>query len=331
MRATHTFVLAALLLAAHHLHAQHLGVEYTAEMQTNFREINLVNFLRLNTEMPLGRSVSLVASTISIAKTCEDRLVNDLQVFSNIDEENLPLAIAVSGVNWQMADHHALFIGIRNVNEDFFTSPATSLFTNSSCGIYPTISANYPIANYPVASMGMHYKYENHSCDRAFSVQASLYNGIGYNRFAGRENVFRFCPIDDGIFGIAEVAYTCKGSQYFFGHALHGKDGLSYTPWAYAEQCVTNNITLLAGFSHAFMRESECQDFVGLGVCIRCGDTQIGVFSDYSTFGKQDEFATEITCKLPITEYMCIQPSAHVISHHSKPDYVVTLRMELKL
>ena len=29
-----------------------------------------------------------------------------------------------------------LFVGVRNVNEDFFTSDVTSLFTGSSCGIF---------------------------------------------------------------------------------------------------------------------------------------------------------------------------------------------------
>lgn len=97
----------------------------------------------------MSNSFSIEASTISIAKTREERLVDDLQTFSNIEEDNLPLALAVCGANWQINDKHSLFFGIRNMNEDYFTSPVTSFFTNSSCGVYPTISANYDIANTP--------------------------------------------------------------------------------------------------------------------------------------------------------------------------------------
>lgn len=33
----------------------------------------------------------------------------------------------------------------------------TSLFTGSSCGIFPTISASYPIANYPLAGLTVYF------------------------------------------------------------------------------------------------------------------------------------------------------------------------------
>ena len=161
MKFINILVVVALMTGGLHLHAQDFGVEYTTELQTNFQGCNFVNLLRLNAEIPISKSVTIEASTISIAKTRNERLLDDLQTFSNIEEDNLPLAIAVCGANWQINDKHSLFMGIRNMNEDYFTSPVTSFFTNSSCGIYPTISANYPIANYPVASVGMHYCYED--------------------------------------------------------------------------------------------------------------------------------------------------------------------------
>lgn len=98
-------------------------------------------------------------ASISIAETHERPLIDDWQGFSNIEEENTPLALAVLGIRWQLKKSF-LFVGVRNLNEDYFTSPYTSLFTNSSCGIFPTLSVNYPIANYPLASIGIDYKYK---------------------------------------------------------------------------------------------------------------------------------------------------------------------------
>lgn len=163
----------------------------------------------------MSNSFSIEASTISIAKTREERLVDDLQTFSNIEEDNLPLALAVCGANWQINDKHSLFFGIRNMNEDYFTSPVTSFFTNSSCGVYPTISANYDIANYPVASVGAHYRFESaigsNESNGSIVFQSSLYNGKGSYHFTSCDNVFRFYP-KDGITGTVLLSAKTNSS-----------------------------------------------------------------------------------------------------------------------
>ncbi len=319
--------MATLMTGGLHLHAQTVGVEYTTELQTNFHESNFVNLLRLNADMPIGKSLSLETATISIAKTRGERLIDDLQTFSNIEEENLPLALAVCGANWQMNDKHSLFLGIRNINEDYFTSPITSFFTNSSCGIFPTISANYPIANYPVASVGMHYFYDG----PPFRVQASLYNGTGYNRFTGSDNVFRVCPKDDGVFGLAEVSYNHGGSCYFLGNAIHYNGNISTTPWFYTEQNISLEFALLVCYSHAFSEDAECKDFIGFGTHCQLGRYQFGAFTDYANFLERNEFATELTCKIPITGHIDIQPTIHLITYDSKLHSIGMLRMALSL
>lgn len=309
MKFINILVVVALMTGGLHLHAQDFGVEYTTELQTNFQGCNFVNLLRLNAEIPINKSMTVEASTISIAKTRNERLLDDLQTFSNIEEDNLPLAIAVCGANWQINDKHSLFMGIRNMNEDYFTSPVTSFFTNSSCGIYPTISANYPIANYPVASVGMHYCYDG----SPIKVQASLYNGTGYNRFTGRENVFRLCPKNDGVFGIAEVSYNRGGSYCFIGNALHCNERLSATPWFYTEQHICNTLSLLVGYSHAFAATGECKDFVGIGAHYQRKKCELGMFTDYACFVNAKEFATEITLKYNATDNLYVQPIFHLI------------------
>ena len=324
------------------------GLELTSELQaTNKGNYNNVNLLRLDASLPVSRNISIEAASITACMTASECIGGDLQIFSNLDAGNIPFALRVCGIGWQADKNNSLFVGIRNMNEDYFTSPVTSFFTNSSCGIYPTISANYPIANYPVASVGVHYRYENGNENEdedgnengSFAVQASLYNGIGYYRFTGRDNVFRVCPKDDGVFGIVEVSYTYGGSFYSFGSALYWNEWMSpsakfkinSTPWLYAEQRICNNFTLIAGYSHAFTDVPLCKDFMGLGAHYQLRKCQLGVFTDYADFGEIDEFATELTCKLPLSAKVHIQPTVHIISTDSKLHSVAMLRMALSI
>ena len=72
-----------------------LDLTYTTEVQTNFRkEGKWVNLLRLDYSCPLGRNFRFSFSSISIAETRQDALVDDMQGFSNIEEKNLPFAPA---------------------------------------------------------------------------------------------------------------------------------------------------------------------------------------------------------------------------------------------
>ena len=304
-----------------------LSMELTSELQgTCAGDYNYVNLLRLDVSLPVSSSISFDVASLSTFMTADESIGDGLQMFSNLDAGNIPFALSVLGFNWQINNMHSLFLGIRNMNEDYFCSNGTSFFTNSSCGIYPTISANYPIANYPIASIGVHYCYDANP----FKVQVSLYNGTGYNRFFGRDNVFRICPKSDGVFAIAEVSYTRGGSCYFLGNALYCKaGGIGTTPWFYTEQCITSNLTLLAGCSHTFTADAECKDFIGLGAICKIGRCQLGAFTDYADFMERNEFATELTCKIPILQYFDIQPTVHLITYDGRLQCAAALRMAL--
>lgn len=285
---------------------------------------NCANLLRLQASLPIAHGFSVDVGSLSTFMTAKESIGDDLQTFSNLDAERIPFALSQCGVNWNSGGCHSLFVGIRNMNEDYFCSPVTSLFTNSSCGIFPTISACSDIANYPLASMGSHYKYENHNV----ALEASLYNGKGSYRFTGRENVFRFCPASDGIFGLAEVSYRRRGSCYFVGNAVYwggsssnNIKGVSLSPWAYAEQRINDRLSIIAGYSHAFdtspqsggLRGAACRDFAGLGGRYAWDCAELGVFTDYAYFAEGSEWATEFTCKVTLTPHFFLQPSVHAI------------------
>lgn len=327
-------LMAALMSGSLNVDAQTVGIEYISELQTNFKgDNNYVNLLRLNAELPLSDKVRLRASTISSAKSNPESIANDIQTFSNIEIDNLALGLSIAAIEWDIDEHNSILAGVHHVNEDCFASDVTSLFTNSSCGIYPTLSSNYPIANYPVASLGIHFKHD----DEHFGFVAALYNGVGYNHFWGRENAFRFCPNSDGIFTITQGEYKYRGSHYFLGACLHygelddieGKKTRT-SLWTYAEQKVSNTLTLIGGYSHAFHSSSYCRDFAGIGGKLDIGKAELGLFSDYAHFNDTDEWATELTCKFPLTEHTYLQPTIHFISQESNQRIIGLLRFGIE-
>lgn len=117
---------------------------------------------------------------------------------------------------WQAAH---LFVGVRNVNEDFFTSDITTLFINSSCGIFPTIAASYPIANYPFSGLTVYFDVSR----GGWTFRNSLYNGTGYNGWKRRDNPFLVRPAKDGVFNISQLEYAHSGAHYFAGVAVHSR------------------------------------------------------------------------------------------------------------
>lgn len=319
--------------------AQTFGLSYTTELQTDFRRgTNWVNLLRTSCSLPLTSHLNLEAATLSVAKTSKERLVNDLQTYSNIEEDNLPLTLAVAGLSYHTGAS-TIFAGIRNLNEDYFTSPCTSLFTNSSCGIYPTISISLPIANYPLASACIDYKLALGHWD----IETSLYNGTGYKRFAGHDNLFRVCPRSDGVLSISSLAYHSGESGYYLGFALHhgypltSGDGTDETSsiqrqtnalgWAYVEQKLCPGLHLLAQGSWKPTGSTGCRTYAGAGLVFHVKRTEGGLFTNYADCYDRHEWATELTWKCPVNDHLFVQPALHLIRTNGATHAVGLLRL----
>lgn len=320
----------ALIIGTLHLNAGNtdFGMEYTTEMQTDFRKkVNWVNLLRTDFTYSPVRNISFSMATVSISETTADGLMDDRLTFSNIEEENTPLAPAVIGLEWKNGAS-ALFIGVRNLNEDYFTSPVTSLFTNSSCGIFPTLSVNYPLANYPCASLGIDYKLSLDKID--FDV--SVYNGKGYKNFWGRDNVFRFCPSSDGVIGVTSLNYTNDVGCYYMGGAVCSSvsvsdvEGTEQLPeqkkenkvngvlWGYAERKLSDKVYLLLQASGSLYKDAECKNYFGMGALAELGKkVEAGAFVGYATFSTEYEVASELTCKIQLRKNLYVQPALHYV------------------
>lgn len=308
------------------------GLDYTGELQTDFRGgSNFLNLLRLDGKVNITDRLSFNVSTLSIGSS-KDNMMSDLQVFSNIEVfEEIPLTLAVAGVEWQIPSgngDHTLFAGIRNTGEDYFASDVTSFFVNSSCGIFPTISANFPISTYPYAAMSLHYAYDSEH----WGAKATVYNGEGYCKFSGAENLFRVCPKSDKVFCMVQGEYKNDGNSYFLGGSLH--DGTP-TMWTYGEQKVYGapscDIRVIAAYSHCFDKESFCRNFAGVGMKLDIGNTAIGLFTDYADFNEWHEYATELSVQVPVCKYAYVKPSLHYINGSTEKGFVGTFRIGVNL
>lgn len=312
------------------------GMQYDAELQTNFHgDCNFLNLLRLDGSVRLSDNLRFNVSTLSIAHTNEN-LASDLQTFSNIvTDENVPLTIAVAGMEWEKETAkgtHKAFLGVRNTGEDYFASEVTAFYVNSSNGIFPTISANYPIGTYPYASMALHYEYDS----KHWGAKATVYNGEGHYRLAGRDNVFRICPKSDGVFVMAHGEYKTSKSNIFLGGSLY-KD--SPTLWTYAEhnigECENGNLNIIAAYSHCFDKNAQCRNFVGAGAKLNSPlrlsrsreSIELGLFTDYADFNTDHEFATELSCHIPFGKHLSVKPSLHYINGTTEKGLFGLVRM----
>ncbi|MCQ2110983.1 MAG: hypothetical protein MJY79_05780 [Bacteroidaceae bacterium] len=344
MRFLRFILVAAPLLGSHLTFAQPtFGLQYATELQTDFKGgFNMPGLLRLEAEVPVGNSVSFQAASISIGKTRNERLINDFQVFSNIEEENLPFGLAVMNVVYRPGNRHEFYVGVRNINEDYFTSPITSLFTNSSCGVFPTISTNYDIANYPLASVGIHYAY----CSDNLQILSSIYNGSGYSSPWGKEHVFQFNPARDGLFVMGQIGYESTQASFYMGGCLHTRtetlsraETLSHaetlsraeTLWGYTECSLTQDLSLIAGCSHAFGSQVSCSDFLGIGFLYAIPKAGLGLYTDYARMDEGYECATELTCRIHVSEHLDLQPTIHWINQKEMKALVSLLRLSLVL
>lgn len=325
------------------LYAQVVDATYTTEGQYNLkRNMNWCNLLRLEASLPIWKNGEWNMATIHFYKLHSTRIIDDWQMFSNIEEENLPAALATFGYS-QRVGKSALFFGVRNLNEDYFTSPVTSLFTNSSCGIFPTISANYPVANYPLSAMCVDYKVQL----GRWGIESSLYNGAAYNGWERGNHPFVVSPRRDGIVSITETNYQTEHGKYFLGAALHNRMHLSHEErdektkeedpttykkkvngvlFGYLEQCVwrgfDKEVNLLAQYSQRIFSAEGCQKYMELGVTFsnapksdKCLD--IGISTQYAQYSYGKEIAIEVTFRKQLGSRFAVQPALHFIRNKS--------------
>ena len=341
--------------------AQAFSGELTSEWQWDMnKRTNWVNLLRLNMKLPLANGKgAFEAATLHVAKTKEETILADWQGFSNIEADNMFAAIAVLGYMHTWKNAH-MFVGVRNVNEDFFTSDVTSLFTNSSCGIFPTIAASYPIANYPFSGLTLYFDVTR----GPWTFKNSLYNGTGYNGWKGNDNPFLVRPKRDGVFNISQLEYSAHDARYFAGLTVHTRqhltceqeafetqDGSSasenddeeavstekttnkttFAWWLYGEQPVwtagDRSVVCMAQYSENTSHKNKCYRYAEVGCAYRDSLNECGLSGQYARFQEGNEWSMELTWHRQLSETVAVQPSFQYVNNANGQFTVLSARL----
>ena len=295
-------------------HAQEFGGVYTTEWQWDMnKNTNWLNLLRLEMNLPLNNGKgAFEAATLHVAKS-NDGILGDWQGFSNIEADNNVAAIAVLGYMHEWKQGH-LFVGVRNVNEDFFTSDATALFLNSSCGIFPTIAASYPIANYPYSGLTLYFDITKGGW--TFNMLQLEYAYSGGQYFAGAAIHTRQFPVDE---------------QGELSSADDAKSKTTCAWWVYGEQqlwsIADKSLTAMLQYSENASRESCCYRYAAAGCTYKDSPNECGLSGLYARYQQGKEYTLELTFKRQLSESISIQPSFQYISNDDGDFTAAALRL----
>lgn len=325
------------------LDAQSLEGGFITEGEWDFhKKTNWVNQLRLDLTLPLWRGARFEASTFHTGNTRE-HILPDYQVFSNIEADNYFASLAKLGLD-QTWTHAHLFVGVRNVNEDYFTSDVTAFFTGSSPGIFPTIAASYPIANYPLAGLAIHFDARLGN----WELKSSLYDGVGYRGWNRHDNPFRVDLKRDGIFNMTELNCHYGEGRYFAGFAIHnrlfpydgeeqaGADGaekrVTAAWYLYGEQCLWRDgerqVAVMAQYSENSNRRNGCRRYAEVGGLYSPAETHtVGLSAQYARYCFGTEWSGELTWRKELSETLAVQPAFQLIKNPNGCYPVLTARV----
>lgn len=333
--------------AAQEPHRTKVTVGLTSEGQYNMTndKTNWINLLEVGIETRLSKDLTWNADLISVQNTRlqkgKNGIAEDLQVFSNIEDENRELSLFAFGPVWKINDNLNVFLGIRNVNLDYFTSPLTSVFTGSSQGIFPTVSGNWELlSNYPLSAVALHLEW---GFAGNWEIKNSFYNGVASYKM---NEVFRFRPGRDGIFNIVQLGYaepensgrrlgsyyagfTCGNAPYEAGGKKHGR----YSFYGLLEQSLAGNFGLLLSGGWA-PKSEECHAYYGAGIVwsdLFKGNAGFGVLVNRAIYAEGRETGVEINYDMPVCEHISIQPVLHLIRTTGKSNTIGLVRVNISL
>ncbi|OIO69301.1 MAG: hypothetical protein AUJ56_07650 [Zetaproteobacteria bacterium CG1_02_49_23] len=257
--------------------------------------------------------------------------IGDFQTASNIADGNRTRLQQLWIEQRFMDDRFSVLLGSHDLNSEFDVSEYGGLFTNSSFGIGPEISANVPTSLFPQASLATRVAFQ---FDENISFRMAGYDG---------DPATRQLKSAEGYMYIAEGAWVSDETAYKFGLWRHskaavsgGKQGLSggylvidqpFASWAGGS---------MGGFLQFGVTQAskalEAKNYIGAGVHangIFSGreDDEFGLALARASFSKdylsrnvgfkKNETAIEITYKLQVTDWLSVQPSYQYIVNPS--------------
>lgn len=286
------------------------------------------NLLEANAGIRLWKGAGLKLGAISTYGV-NLPVANDLQAFSCLDAgPNKVFRLIQAGISQEIGSHFLIYAGLRNIDMDHFTTPFTSLFTNASHGNFPILSANFPLATYPLAALCLHTEY---SPTEGLLLRESVYNGVASDRL---NRQFRVRPSQDGFFNIGSLSYFIGEEEHHHGHYTIGyalgsspteeepnRKTFNYALWSLVEQPFVHiGQSHLAGIFQGGLspkRQSECRGYWGAGLIlskVSKHDYQFGIMVNRAFYANDRETDVELTGSFPICRYLTLQPAIHCIN-----------------
>ena len=303
-----------------------------------------VNYLEANLNIGLWKGAQLEGAAIATYATGEP-VHDDLLGYSNIyTSENKAFRLIQASLGQRFGRWGYLSIGLRNIDTDYFTSPATSFFTAPADADYPILSNNYPVATFPMSALGL--QMELYPLP-GLTLKASLYNGTAHDT---PRHQFHFSPRDEGIFSIGCATYErpTRGEQpasYTLGYvtgrvpdegirpSLRWKTGFwglveqPFLHWRQTQWCL-----LLQGATMTRHRE-DTYGYWGVG-CTVNNISRRRIMAGIAVNRMLDrphgnELDTELTCLVPLLPWLSVQPALHFIRNDHQQNVVGLLRISV--
>lgn len=325
------------------------AITYTTEglWNTTTGTANWINILNAAHSFDLwwGGSFNVDLLAVNNLRNSQGKagVADDLHIFSAIEDESVALSLFEFGLTQDFGMSN-VFLGVRNVNKDYFTSPWNSIFTSSVGGLFPTLAANFPISDSPRSAMCLHS--ELYFTER-LTLKSSLYNGVASDKWS---EVFNIRPSRDGIIAINELSYVGDSGSYVGSYHLGYSYGHTPLPeeqrskeeplkkvsrsalWMLVEQPVYiapsgSQLTVL--LHGGWSPESDCDWYGAVGVLWRGllgeGD-YIGFLYDRSLYTAGYETELELTYSMP-TRWGTIQPALHRVYTPSRAQTIAMTKI----
>lgn len=337
-------------------------VNYITEVQANFSngKHSWNNALFLGGSLPIDaiggwKGGKISVGTLSLYRTAKVRIADDIQVFSNIDDRNMAIGIFIFGYT-HIFNKLKLYGGVRNINLDYFVTPYNLLYTGSSAGAIPTLSLNFPLANFATSAVCAHVEWQ--ITDRIL-LKNSLYNGVAHDQRGNILASFTVNPRNDGLINITEVHYLRTSKMvgfYSLGSAIGNSfkqqpnspkkysvewNKLNYTVWGNVEQSFYRTSYKEAGFlfqgSIATHSTNNCREFLAIGgyfqgFILKSKNDKLGFYCTIGSY-KDDlvEKSLELTWRFPTGKYTSVQTSFHFINTDSKITHAALVRLYVSI
>lgn len=267
--------------------------------------------------------------------TPSDNLTGDIQVFSNI--ENGDYTYLYMAYYRHQLDDLVITAGVHDLNSIFHASEVGSAFINSSFGIMPGASLNFPFSIFPKNSLALVGEYQ---LNNRIIVNAGIYDGDPGTLDEYPYNLDLTVNSDQGYTAIAEIHLIRKseegregtykiGTQYNSGQYVDFSNGDEKTGnfgvYAIADYMVTKDIGFFAQLSYAPEQYNVNPIYGGAGMNLfspfsNRDDDIIGLAfayakmnENFNAFDLGHESVLELTYHWALSKNIVIQPDVQYI------------------